>query len=95
MLRDDVKYPPLTGKYKVVIIDEVHMLSNNAFNALLKRSKNHLGILSSYSGYYRSAESSSDDPLSRPTLQLSPNPARRDHSQISRHRRSRWYHDRR
>jgi DNA polymerase-3 subunit gamma/tau len=36
MLRDNVKYPPLTGKYKVVIIDEVHMLSNNAFNALLK-----------------------------------------------------------
>ncbi len=36
MLRDNVKYPPLTGKYKVVIIDEIHMLSNNAFNALLK-----------------------------------------------------------
>ncbi len=35
-LRENVKYPPLTGKYKVVIIDEVHMLSNNAFNALLK-----------------------------------------------------------
>ncbi|HWF44345.1 MAG TPA: DNA polymerase III subunit gamma/tau, partial [Candidatus Kapabacteria bacterium] len=36
MLRDNVKYPPLTGEYKVIIIDEVHMLSTQAFNALLK-----------------------------------------------------------
>ncbi len=36
MLRDNVKYPPLQGEYKVIIIDEVHMLSTSAFNALLK-----------------------------------------------------------
>ncbi len=35
-LREKVKYFPLSGKYKVYIIDEVHMLSNAAFNALLK-----------------------------------------------------------
>ena len=35
-LRDTVKYPPQHGKYKVYIIDEVHMLSTSAFNALLK-----------------------------------------------------------
>ena len=35
-LRDTVKYPPQFGKYKVYIIDEVHMLSSSAFNALLK-----------------------------------------------------------
>ena len=35
-LRDAVKYPPQYGKYKVYIIDEVHMLSTSAFNALLK-----------------------------------------------------------
>jgi len=35
-LRDKVKYPPLYGKYKVYIIDEVHMLTDSAFNALLK-----------------------------------------------------------
>lgn len=33
---DSVKYPPTEGKYKVYIIDEVHMLSVNAFNAFLK-----------------------------------------------------------
>ena len=35
-LRESVKYPPQYGKYKVYIIDEVHMLSASAFNALLK-----------------------------------------------------------
>ena len=35
-LRDSVKFLPSTAKYKVYIIDEVHMLSNAAFNALLK-----------------------------------------------------------
>ena len=35
-LRETVKYPPQYGKYKVYIIDEVHMLSASAFNALLK-----------------------------------------------------------
>lgn len=35
-LRENAKYPPTTGKYKLYIIDEVHMLSTSAFNALLK-----------------------------------------------------------
>ena len=35
-LRENVKYTPTSGKYKVYIIDEVHMLSDSAFNALLK-----------------------------------------------------------
>ena len=33
---DGVRYKPTNGRYKVYIIDEVHMLSNSAFNALLK-----------------------------------------------------------
>jgi DNA polymerase-3 subunit gamma/tau len=33
---DSARYVPILSKYKVYIIDEVHMLSNNAFNALLK-----------------------------------------------------------
>ena len=36
MLRDEVMYSPVQCKYKVYIIDEVHMMSPSAFNALLK-----------------------------------------------------------
>ncbi len=35
-LRERIKYPPINVRYKVYIIDEVHMLTDNAFNALLK-----------------------------------------------------------
>ena len=35
-LLENTQYPPLTGRYKIYIIDEVHMLTNNSFNALLK-----------------------------------------------------------
>ena len=35
-LISQVQYAPINGKYKIFIIDEVHMLSNDAFNALLK-----------------------------------------------------------
>lgn len=35
-LIEKVKYAPIQGKYKVYIIDEVHMMTNSAFNALLK-----------------------------------------------------------
>ena len=35
-LRDNVRYAPAKAKYKIYIIDEVHMLTSQAFNALLK-----------------------------------------------------------
>ena len=35
-LREKVQYPPVAARFKVYIIDEVHMLSDSAFNALLK-----------------------------------------------------------
>ena len=35
-IREQVQYAPIEGRYKVYIIDEVHMLSSGAFNALLK-----------------------------------------------------------
>ena len=35
-IREEVTYRPTEGRYKVYIIDEVHMLSAGAFNALLK-----------------------------------------------------------
>ncbi|VFP78287.1 DNA polymerase III subunit tau, isoform gamma [Buchnera aphidicola (Cinara cuneomaculata)] len=33
---DSTKYPPITGRFKIYLIDEIHMLSKNSFNALLK-----------------------------------------------------------
>jgi len=35
-IKDEIQFPPTSSKYKVYIIDEVHMLSSSAFNALLK-----------------------------------------------------------
>ncbi|MDR1107194.1 MAG: DNA polymerase III subunit gamma/tau [Treponema sp.] len=35
-IKDEILFPPTAGRYKIYIIDEVHMLSTNAFNALLK-----------------------------------------------------------
>ena len=35
-LKDRIAYPPTVGRYKIYIVDEVHMLSPGAFNALLK-----------------------------------------------------------
>ena len=35
-LREEIRHAPISGSYKVLIIDEVHMLSTGAFNALLK-----------------------------------------------------------
>ena len=35
-IKDEIQFPPSGSKYKIYIIDEVHMLSNSAFNALLK-----------------------------------------------------------
>lgn len=36
VIQEEILYPPINCRYKVYIIDEVHMISNNAFNALLK-----------------------------------------------------------
>lgn len=35
-INENIKYPPVGSSYKIIIIDEVHMISINAFNALLK-----------------------------------------------------------
>ena len=35
-INENIKYPPVSSNYKIIIIDEVHMISMNAFNVLLK-----------------------------------------------------------
>ena len=41
-MKDEIAFTPALLKYRVYIIDEVHMMSSSAFNALLKKSKNQL-----------------------------------------------------
>ena len=51
-IRDKVKYAPSSVKYKVYIIDEVHMLSIGAFNALLKTLRRATQTCYLYFSYY-------------------------------------------
>ena len=51
-LNDQVRIPPQLGKYKVYIIDEVHMLSQSAFNAFLKTLEEPPPTRCFYSSYY-------------------------------------------
>ena len=52
-IREEVAYRPTQGNYKVYIIDEVHMLSTGAFNALLKTLEEPPLICYLYTGYHR------------------------------------------
>ena len=42
---EKIQYVPVNGRYKIYIIDEVHMLTNHAFIALYRRLRNHLKML--------------------------------------------------
>ena len=55
-LLEQVRYPAQMGKYKVYIIDEVHMLSTAAFNALSEDAGGAAGSRGLYSGDYRTPE---------------------------------------
>ena len=68
-LREKVKYPPQTGRYRVYIIDEVHMLSQGAFNALLKTLEEPPAYVV-FIWRRRSRKSSGDDPFPLPAVRL-------------------------
>ena len=44
-LREQIKFPPMNSLFKVIIIDEVHMLTNQAFNALLRKPLRNLPVM--------------------------------------------------
>jgi len=71
-LRDNVRYAPAKGRYKIYLIDEVHMLSSAAFNALLKTLEEPAAAREIYFCDDRAAESFADNPEPMSALRSSP-----------------------
>ena len=75
-LRDETAYTPSACHYKVYIIDEVHMLSTAAFNALLKTLEEPPAHVI-YPRHYRDPESPGHHPLPLPAVRFHPHRAGR------------------
>ena len=67
-LLDNVQYAPSRGRFKVYLIDEVHMLSSHSFNALLKTLEEPPPYGQVHPGDHRSAETSSNDSFALPAV---------------------------
>ena len=67
-IRDNVHYSSMGGKYRIYVIDEVHMLSKPAFNALLKTLEEPPPEGDFYFCDHRTAENPRDHPVSVPAL---------------------------
>ena len=60
-IRDEVNFLPTVAKYRVYIIDEVHMLSPGAFNALLKTFRRATSTRKIYISYNRTSKTTSNN----------------------------------
>ena len=76
-LRENVKYAPTRGRYKVYIIDEVHQLTEAAFNALLKTLEEPPSPRGLRPGHHGSARHPGHRALARAALRLPPHGPRR------------------
>lgn len=69
---NSVNFAPVRGKYKIYIIDEVHMLTTAAFNALLKTLEEPPGTRDLCTVHHRPAKDSGNHPLALPALRFPP-----------------------
>ena len=76
-LRDKVHFAPVEGRMKVYIVDEVHMLTTEAFNALLKTLGRTAGARGVRARHHRAAQGAGHHPLALPALRLPPSLDRR------------------
>ena len=71
-LREKVAYAPVSGRHKVYILDEAHMLSTQAWNAFLKTLEEPPPRTVFVLGHHRGAEGAADRRRSLPPLRLRP-----------------------
>ena len=55
-IKEEVEYPPVEGRFKVYIIDEVHMLSTSAFQCAFKDPGGAAGLCHIHTGHHGSSE---------------------------------------
>ncbi len=85
-LRETVKYAPATARFKIYIIDEVHMLSTAAFNALLKTLEEPPAHVKFMFATTEPEKVLSDHPLALPAFRPPPDPPESDHPTHRFHR---------
>ena len=71
-LQEVISYAPARDRYKILIIDEAHMLSKAAFNALLKTLEEPPPNVDLRPRHHRDAEGPAHDPLALPGLRVPP-----------------------
>ncbi len=77
-LRETARYSPAQGKFKIYIIDEVHMLSSVAFNAAAQNARGAAGAREIHLRHDRCAEGAAHDPFALPALRSQSHPPRTD-----------------
>ena len=81
---ESARYTPLVARYKVYLIDEVHMLSKGAFNALLKTLEEPPRAREVHLRHHRGAQGAADHAVALPALRPAPRRACRCWSSTSR-----------
>ena len=71
-IREEVAYRPTEGKYKVYIIDEVHMLSTGAFNALSENTGGTSVLCYLHSCHHRGPQDTDHDSVQMSAIRFSP-----------------------